>query len=110
MLPLISGKVKIVVRVVVVPTSHHSTLSILKITVQELPISIEQVFFQNIFFLVIRIASVFGYIRFSLFRRLNRAVQASDVPAAAAALAAIRQLVALNLGLGLGLIGLVLIY
>ena len=54
--------------------------------------------------------AVFGYIRFSLFRRLNRAVQASDVPAAAAALAAIRPLVALNLGLGLGLIALVLIY
>ena len=53
--------------------------------------------------------ALFGHIRFVLFKRLNAAVQAADVPAAAAAIAAIRPLVALNLGLGLGVIALVLL-
>ena len=54
--------------------------------------------------------ALFGHIRFVLFKRLTAAVQAADVPAAAAAIAAIRPWVALNLGLGVGLIALVLIY
>ena len=53
--------------------------------------------------------ALFGHIRFVLFKRLSAAVQAADVPAAAAAIAAIRPLVALNLGLGLGVIALVLL-
>lgn len=53
--------------------------------------------------------ALFGHIRFVLFNRLSAAVQAADVPAAAAAIAAIRPLVALNLGLGLGVIALVLL-
>jgi len=44
---------------------------------------------------------IFGHIRFALFRRLDRAVQASDWQAGGAALAAIRQWVSINLGLGL---------
>lgn len=43
---------------------------------------------------------VFLYIRFTLYRRLTRAVQASDWPAGGAAMAQIRQWVALNLALG----------
>ncbi len=54
--------------------------------------------------------AIFGYIRWVLFKRLNLAIQASDVPAAAAAIAAIRPWVAVNLGLGTALIALVLIY
>jgi uncharacterized membrane protein len=45
--------------------------------------------------------AIFGHIRFALFRRLDRAVQTSDWPAGATALAAIRQWVSINLGLGL---------
>lgn len=54
--------------------------------------------------------ALFGHIRFVLFKRLSAAVQAADVPAAAAAIAAIRPWVALNLGLGLALIALVTVY
>ena len=54
--------------------------------------------------------AIFGHIRFVLFKRLDRAVQASDWPAGGVALAAIRQWVAVNLALGLALVALVLIY
>lgn len=43
---------------------------------------------------------VFGHIRFALFKRLARAVQATDWPAGGKALGQIRSLVALNLALG----------
>ena len=43
---------------------------------------------------------VFGHIRFALFKRLSRAVSASDWPAGGAALGQIRQWVAMNLALG----------
>jgi uncharacterized membrane protein len=43
---------------------------------------------------------IFGHIRFSLYKRLSRAVQAADWPAGAAALAQIRVWVLVNLGLG----------
>ena len=43
---------------------------------------------------------IFGHIRFSLYKRLSRAVQAADWPAGAAALAQIRLWVLVNLGLG----------
>ncbi|MEJ5030527.1 CopD family protein [Comamonas sp. MYb69] len=44
--------------------------------------------------------AVFGHIRFALFKRLDRAVNAKDWPAGGKALGQIRQLVALNLALG----------
>lgn len=43
---------------------------------------------------------IFGHIRFSLYKRLTRAVQSIDWPAGAAALAQIRVWVLVNLGLG----------
>ena len=43
---------------------------------------------------------IFGHIRFSLYKRLSRAVQTVDWPAGAAALAQIRAWVLVNLGLG----------
>lgn len=43
---------------------------------------------------------VFGYIRGTLYRRLQAALQAQDGPAGAAALAAIRRAVLINLALG----------
>ena len=43
---------------------------------------------------------IFMYIRFTLYRRLERAVAASDWPAGGAVLARVRGWVALNLGLG----------
>jgi uncharacterized membrane protein len=43
---------------------------------------------------------IFGHIRFALYKRLDRKVQAADWPAGAAALAQIRFWVQLNLGLG----------
>lgn len=43
---------------------------------------------------------IYGHIRFAGFKRLQQAVQASDWPKAAPRLNQIRQLVALNLGLG----------
>ena len=54
--------------------------------------------------------AIFGHIRFVLYRRLDRAVQAGDTPAGGAALAAIRQWVGVNLALGLALVAGVLIY
>ena len=48
--------------------------------------------------------AVFGHIRFALFKRLHRAVQAGDWAAGGAALGGIRKLVALNLALGLVII------
>lgn len=45
--------------------------------------------------------AIFFHIRFALYRRLDRAVQASDWPLAAKALDSIRQWVAFNFGLGL---------
>ena len=53
---------------------------------------------------------IFGHIRFVLYRRLDRAVGAGDMPAGGVALAAIRQWVGVNLALGLALIAGVLIY
>jgi uncharacterized membrane protein len=44
--------------------------------------------------------AIFMHIRFALFRRLGRAVAASDLASGAAALAAIRSWVLVNLGLG----------
>ncbi|QMV73548.1 CopD family protein [Comamonas piscis] len=44
--------------------------------------------------------AVFGHIRFALFKRLDKAVNAKDWPAGGKALGQIRQLVALNLALG----------
>ncbi len=51
--------------------------------------------------------AVFGHIRFALFKRLDRAVTAKDWPAGGAALASIRKWVALNLALGLVIIGVI---
>lgn len=45
-------------------------------------------------------AAIFGHIRFALFRRLQRAVAASDWPAGGQAMAAIRRWVGVNLALG----------
>lgn len=53
---------------------------------------------------------IFGHIRFVLYKRLDRAVAAGDMPAGGVALAAIRQWVGVNLALGLALIAGVLIY
>ena len=50
--------------------------------------------------------AIFGHIRFALFRRFERAMAAGDTPAAAGALAAVRQWVLVNLVLGLALIAL----
>jgi uncharacterized membrane protein len=43
---------------------------------------------------------IFGHIRFALYKRLKRAVAASDWPAGAAALASIRTWVGINLFIG----------
>ena len=48
--------------------------------------------------------AIFGHIRFGLFKRLGRAVQAQDGPAGAAALASIRRWVAVNLVLGVAIV------
>ncbi len=45
--------------------------------------------------------AIFGHIRFALFKRLKRAVQASDWPAGGAALASIRLWVTINLAFGI---------
>ncbi|WP_372657524.1 CopD family protein [Hydrogenophaga sp.] len=45
--------------------------------------------------------AIFGHIRFALFKRLSRAVAASDWPAGGKALASIRTWVSINLALGL---------
>jgi len=52
--------------------------------------------------------AVFGHIRFALFKRLSRAVAAQDWPAGAAALAAIRTWVGVNLALGVLIIAVTL--
>jgi uncharacterized membrane protein len=44
--------------------------------------------------------AIFGHIRYALFKRLQRAQQAQDAPAGAAALAGIRRWVGVNLALG----------
>ena len=54
--------------------------------------------------------AIFGHIRFVLFKRLDRAVQAGDMAAGGTALASIRQWVGVNLALGLALVAGVLIY
>lgn len=46
-------------------------------------------------------AAIFGHIRFALFKRLDRATQAQDWPAAGKALASIRTWVGINLAIGL---------
>lgn len=53
---------------------------------------------------------IYGHIRFALYKRMDRDVQAGDVPAAGAAMASIRQGIAINLGLGLALTAFVLAY
>ena len=54
--------------------------------------------------------AIFGHIRFVLYRRLDRAVQAADLPAGGLVLADIRRWVGVNLALGGALIAGVLIY
>ena len=49
----------------------------------------------------IAMMAIFAHIRFALYKRLTRAVEKSDWPAGAAALAGIRLWVGVNLGLGL---------
>ncbi|MOA32960.1 Copper resistance protein D [compost metagenome] len=49
-------------------------------------------------------AALFGHIRFALFKRLDRAVQAGDWPAGGKALASIRVWVAANLALGVAVV------
>ena len=44
--------------------------------------------------------AIFGHIRFALFKRLSKAVAASDWPAGGAALASIRTWVSINLAIG----------
>jgi uncharacterized membrane protein len=53
--------------------------------------------------------AIFGHIRFGLFKRLSRAVTASDWPAGAAALASIRTWVGLNLVLGVVIVAITLL-
>ena len=52
---------------------------------------------------------IFGHIRFALFKRLSKAVAASDWPAAGAAMASIRQWVLVNLVIGVAIIALALL-
>lgn len=54
--------------------------------------------------------AIFGHIRFALFKRLSRAVAASDWPAGGAAMASLRQWVAVNLAIGLSIVAFVLLY
>jgi len=53
--------------------------------------------------------AIFGHIRFVLFRRFSRAVQAQTWPAAALVANSLRQWVAINLGLGLLIVVVVLL-
>ncbi|MFN4118120.1 CopD family protein [Acidovorax sp.] len=53
--------------------------------------------------------ALFGHIRFALFKRLQRAVAASDWSAGAKALASIRTLVSVNLGLGVAIVAITLL-
>ena len=48
--------------------------------------------------------AIFGHIRFALFKRLSKAVVASDWPAGGAALASIRTWVSVNLAIGVVII------
>ena len=48
--------------------------------------------------------AIFGHIRFVLYRRFAAALGREDLPAGAAALAAIRRWVGVNLALGVGVI------
>lgn len=52
---------------------------------------------------------IFGHIRFALFKRLTRAVQASDWAAGGAAMASIRTWVFVNLCIGIAIIGVTLL-
>ena len=52
--------------------------------------------------------AIFGHIRFALFKRLTRAVEASDWPAGGAAMASIRTWVFVNLALGVIVIAIAL--
>ena len=54
--------------------------------------------------------AIFGHIRFVLYKRLDRSVQADDMAAGDVALGAIRTWVAVNLALGLALTAGVLVY
>lgn len=54
--------------------------------------------------------AIFGHIRFRFHPRLNRAVEASDWPAAGAVLADIRRWVAVNLVLGVALVFFVVVH
>lgn len=54
--------------------------------------------------------AIFGHIRFVLYKRLDRAVQAGDMAAGGTVLASVRQWVGVNLALGLALVAGVLIY
>jgi len=49
----------------------------------------------------VAMVAIFMHIRFALYKRLSRAVAASEWPAGGAALAQIRQWVSINLGLGI---------
>ena len=53
--------------------------------------------------------AIFGHIRFALFKRLGKAVAASDWPAGGAALASIRTWVGINLVIGVAIIVLTLL-
>ena len=53
--------------------------------------------------------AIFGHIRFALFKRLQRAVAATDWPAGGKALASIRRWVGVNLVIGVGIVAVVLL-
>lgn len=53
--------------------------------------------------------AIFGHIRFALFKRLARAVEASDWPAGGAVLASIRTWVGINLAIGVVIIAVALV-
>jgi uncharacterized membrane protein len=53
--------------------------------------------------------AIFGHIRFALFKRMSRAVAASDWPAAGAAMASIRLWVLVNLVIGVLVIAIALL-
>lgn len=53
--------------------------------------------------------AIFGHIRFALFKRLQCAVAASDLPAGGQAMAAIRRWVGVNLAIGVVIVGVTLL-
>ena len=53
--------------------------------------------------------AIFGHIRFSLFKRLGKAVAASDWAAGGAALASIRTWVSINLAIGVSIVAITLL-